>query len=306
LRELGVSLAKETVRTIRGLLRRLRDADRQQRTGKISGDELERIFDDATDQARHLRPQGILAALDEAIGQRKVSASHQWAILWHALDQPDVIRRIGGWLESPDPDFQDAALQIVREKHLVQFAPNLNPLIESHGPARNAAILAAGKLQCSVNLPALLKLADQHDPGVDWPLVLALKNFPEEGRPFLSRIFQTVHTDEARPEPWGERPLDSNSLTEFVRWNRARDASDLRKKHRVIAAGGLAKLRDTEAISFLLDMLYDPDESGGSYKFYGQSRNAAEAMCDAFGWPIEPRSSTVERVRAITRARFRR
>lgn len=241
------------------------------------------------------------------MGRRQASPSHQLTILWHALDQPEVVHRIGDWLESVNDDFQGAALQVVHEKRLIQLAPNLNALIEADGPARKTAILTAGKLKCELNLPALLKLADQQDPDLDWPLAIALSNFPDGGRLHLRRIFHAVHADEERPAPWGDHRLgsiQSDTMTEFLRWQRTRNASDFRKKVRVTAAGGLAKTGDREAISFLVGMLYDPDERGGSYQVYGQSRNAAEALCDAFGWPVEPRSGMIERVRTLARDRL--
>lgn len=298
-----MAAARETVNAIRALLDRMLAAERQLRSHRISGDEMERIHDEVAEKVRHLPRQGILEAFDLARGQRRVSAADQLSILWHFLDQPEVVRRIGEWLESPDVDFQASALQMVGERRMIQFAEHLNPLIESAGPARGSAILAAGRLQCRVNLPALLRLADQDDPELELPLVLAMKGFPEDGQPYLLRVFERVRADEARPSPWSEPigTLHSRSMTEFVRWHHARNTSDLRKKVRVAAAAGLAKLGNPAAIAFLLEMLYDPDESGPAYQVYGQSRNAAEALCDAFGWPVEPRVGLVERVRALAK-----
>src|SRR6266853_1379424 len=145
--------ASETVKRIRDLLRRLRKSASQQRRRVRSGDELEEIWDRIAGEARALPRPGILEAFDQAVGRSTVSASDLGLLLSQWMDEPTVRGRIGELLEAPEGDLRIFAIEMVGTNRLVQYAENLNPIMESDASARRAAISAAGALRSPVNLP---------------------------------------------------------------------------------------------------------------------------------------------------------
>jgi hypothetical protein len=54
-----------------------------------------------------------------------------------------------------------------------------------------------------------------------------------------------------------------------------------------MAAWGLAKLGDVEALEHLGDMLYDPDFRGRNFFHPGESLRAARALADVYGFTFE-------------------
>ncbi|WAS95689.1 HEAT repeat domain-containing protein [Nannocystis punicea] len=73
---------------------------------------------------------------------------------------------------------------------------------------------------------------------------------------------------------------------------------------RVFALWGLAALGHETPIAGLVAMLEDPEvRTANSYE-PGESRRAAQALCDVLGWPFEWAPEAVEATRARVRARF--
>ncbi|MBS1825886.1 MAG: hypothetical protein JST93_11240 [Acidobacteria bacterium] len=179
----------------------LSDAGQRLRSHHLSGDEYEQITGTISAEVRLLPHKGILDALDKAMGRTRYSPWDQFTLLAHALDQPEVAQRIAAWVESPDVELQQAALQLIGQRKLVQFSEKLNPIRESgQGSVQPAAIAAAGQLRAPVNLPALLQLAARQDPALDYPLVMALRNYPHDARVFLQRVFHAAR-DAQHPAP---------------------------------------------------------------------------------------------------------
>ena len=138
----------------------------------------------------------------------------------------------------------------------------LNDGIESDPDpfCRYVAIHAAGTLKADENLPTLLRLAERGDYDQTWRLAVALTDYAtEECRPYLKQWFK----------------------------------DDESKSTRVIAAWGLGKLGDKEAIAYLIRMLDDPDRKGPTFFEPGESIRAAQALCDIYEWPFEWEKSYV-------------
>ena len=255
---------KNLASRIRGLLDRL-VACRQ-----LSTDEQEIVGDEVMAEARMLPREGILEAIDTAIGSSEMRRQAAVFILSELTDVPEVVDRIGEWLRDPDPQIRSWLIQTVMYWRLKQYAPFLNDIIENDPDpfCRDVAIHAAGTLKADENLPTLLRLAERghHDPS--WRLAWALKDYAtEDCRPYLNEWFKT----------------------------------DKPKSTRVMAAWGLGKLGDKEAIAYLIHMLDDPDRRGPTLYEPGESLRAAQALCDIYEWPFEWNKSyiakTVERVR---------
>ena len=162
-------------------------------------------------------------------------------------------------------------IQTVEYWRLKQYAPFLNEIIENDPDpfCRSIAVHAAGTLKAEENLPTLLRLAQRDDYAETWRLVWALKDHAtEECRPYLKEWFK----------------------------------DDESKSTRVIAAWGLGKLGDKNAIAYLIHMLDDPDRRGPTFSEPGESLRAAQALCDIFEWPFEWNKSyvakTVARVKS--------
>jgi HEAT repeat protein len=223
----------------------------------LDNDDQEAIHDEVAAQARVLPREGVLEALDKAIGSSRQRRQEAVYVLYELSDVAEAVKRVGEWLKDPDEKVRSWLIQTVEHRRLKQFAPLLNDIIErdSDTGCRTLAIHAAGTLKQHVNLPVLLRLADQNDTTLIGSLAWALKDYAtEDCRLHLQRWFQ----DAIRPEPT-----------------------------RVISAWGMGKLGDEKAIRYLSQMLEDPDHRGPTFFKPGQSIRAAQALCDIYGWPFE-------------------
>lgn len=241
--------------------------DRLVRSRRLSIEDQEVIGDEVATEARQLPRDGILDAVDKAIGKNKRRREEAVYLLSEWTDVPVVVDRIGEWMNDPDPKWRNWLIQTVAQHGLIQFAPYLNAIIEDGSDefCRDMAIHAAGKLRAYECLPTLLRLAEQNDPNLTWRLATALASYAtEECRPRLRKWF---------------------------------DDSSLKKSTKIFAAWGLGKLGDQVAIDYLIGMLDDPDEHGVTYFRLGESLRAAQAVCDIRGWEFEWHVSTVEKTK---------
>ena len=134
---------KTLVTRIRGLLDRLAACRR------LSTDDQEVVGDDVAAEARTLPREGLLEALDKAIGSSKNRRKVAVYLLSELTDVPEVVERIGQWLSDPDAQWRSWLIQTVESAGLKQFAPLLNGIIENDPDefCRDVAIHAAGTLQ---------------------------------------------------------------------------------------------------------------------------------------------------------------
>lgn len=237
------------------------------RLNSLSNDDKEVEYDRISRVVSQVPRDGILQALDEAIGRfenRKKASIH---ILVELADVPAALDRMEALLRDGDESDAPELFQTVGLHHLIQFAALLNRFILGSYDdfTRSCAIHAASRLKDPRNLPALLKLTADCPVDLRFHLLVALTEFGDErGRPFLRRHFRNEE--------------EESSL-------------------RVMAAWGLAKLSDASAMSYLIKTLDDPAiETDRSYET-GQSLRAAQAICDVRGWEFEWHTSYVERTK---------
>lgn len=255
--------SKELTTRIRKLLDRLVESRR------LGNDDREPIHDEVAGDARELPRNGILQALDQAIGRSKSRREAAVYLLSEWTDVPEVVDRLGEWINDPDPEWRSWLIQTVARDRLAQFAPHLSQIIENDQDdfCRDMAIHTAGTLQVNEYLPVLLRLADQNDPNLRWRLATALQSYAtEECRPPLKKWFNDASLD---------------------------------KSTRIFAARGLGKLGDQAAMDYLIGMLDDPDERGENYSRPGESIRAAQALCDIRGWPFEWHKSSVAKTKEL-------
>jgi HEAT repeat protein len=256
---------KTLVARIRGLLDRLAACRR------LSNDDQEVVGDEVAAEARTLPREGVLEALDKAIGSSTKRRREAVYVLSELTDVPEVVERIGQWFSDPDPQWRSWLIQTVENAGLKQYAPLLNDIIENDPDpfCRNAAIHAAGALRVEENLPSLLRLAECGDYHQTWRLAWALKDYAtEDCRPHLKRWFEDSCQD---------------------------------KQSRVIAAWGLGKLGDKQAVTYLIQMLDDLDRTGQNFFAPGESLRAAQALSDIYEWPFEWNKSYVAKTAARVR-----
>jgi HEAT repeat protein len=252
------------VHRIRGLLDRLVDCRR------LDNDNQEIIGDEIAVEARALPREGIVEALDKAIGSSKQRRREAVYVLSELTDVAEAVERVGVWLKDLDERTRSWLIQTVQHRRLKQFAPLLNDIIESDPDiaCRSFAIHACGALKAPENLPALLRLAAQNDPLVA-SLAWAMKEYAtEECRPYLQRWFK----DGKQGKPT-----------------------------QVVSAWGLGKLGDEIAIRYLITMLEDPDRRGLTFFRPGESLRAAQALCDIYGWPFEWHISYVSKTTSLVK-----
>jgi len=179
--------------------------------------------------------EGVLKALDKAISSSKKRSQEAVYLLSELTDVPEVVERIGQWLNDPDLQWRSWLIQTGENAGLKQYAPSFNVIIENDPDpfCRDAAIHAAGTLRVAENLPALLHLAKDVDYDQTWRLAWAMKDYATEYcRVHLKRWFEDSGQD---------------------------------KQARVIAAWGLGKLGDKQAVTYLIRMLDDPDRRGENF-----------------------------------------
>ena len=233
--------SKNLVSQIRDLLDRLVDCRR------LDNDEQEALHDQVAVEARALPREGLMEALDKAIGSSQKRRREAVYILSELSDVAEAVGRVGEWLKDPDPQVRSWLIQTVENSRLKQYTPVLNDIIEGDPDAscRRLAIHAAGTLKAPENLPVLLRLAEQSEQALIGSLAWALKDYAtEECRQHLQR--------------WFEDGTQSKST-------------------RVISAWGMSKLGDSKALKYLAQTLF----------VSGVSLRAAQALCDVHGWPFE-------------------
>ncbi len=260
------TVPKTQVERIRSLLDRLTACRR------LSNDDQEVVSDEVASEVRTLPREGVLEAIDKAIGSSKKRRQEAVYLLSELTDVPEVVERIGQWLNDPDPQWRSWLIQTVGNAGLKQYAPLLNGIIENDPDpfCRYVAIHAAGALRAAENLPVLLRLAEGGDDDQTWGLACALMEYAtEDCRVHLKRWIEDSSQD---------------------------------KQVRVIAAWGLGKLGDKQAVTYLIHMLDDPDHRGENFFAPGVSIRAAQALCDIYEWPFEWNKSYV----AKTAARVKR
>lgn len=208
-----------------------------------------------------------LASLDRAVGRSKTRKQAAAELLSVLPDLPEATQRLNDWLVDADRDWREWMVGFVGESELHEFAPALNACLLAPQDDLHLAVTAlgaAGKLKSDVNVPALLHLAAA-DPGVH-PRAL---------------LWDLINHSHARFKPV------------FARFFASKDDKEIR----VLAAWGLGKLGDAGAAAYLAEMLDDPDERTPTSFTPGESRRAAQALCDIFGWPFEWEPAAVDRTR---------
>ncbi len=152
--------------------------DRLVKSRHLSNNDQEVIGDEVAAEARELPRDGILDALDKAIGRNKRRKEEAVYLLSEFTDVPAVVERIGEWINDPNLQSRTRLIETVAEDGLAQFAPHLNDIIQhdTDNFCRDMAIHAAGKLQANECLPALLRLAEQSEPHLTWRLATALSS----------------------------------------------------------------------------------------------------------------------------------
>ena len=189
--------------------------------------------------------------LDKAVGTgiRRFRAAA--SVLALCKSSENVDRWIRASLTHSDPERRGYMVQVVGEENLVRFADEINEIIKSDEECRWWAVSAAGALGVEGCLHALIELADSFgETEIPMALIAALARYDSPlATPHLQRVFN----------------------------------SDREDRERGTAAGGLARQNQKEAIHYLVSKL---DEHDGEY-FSAESRRAARALSDVFGWGLE-------------------
>lgn len=256
------------------LIKQLREMlDRLAMAGSLPKDEWEVVADEVAAKAKRLAREGIVEALDVAIGKNTRRREQAVYLLAEWAELAEVQERMGDWLHDRDPNWRSYLIQTVGLRKLRRFGSHLHHPIQ-HDPddfCRDMAIHSAGKLRCAESLPAILRLAEADEPRMRFRLVETLSNYALPScEPHLARWFR----DESQE-----------------------------KSHRVFAAKGMAKLGHQEAVDYLIEMLDDPDLRTEKSFEPGEARRAAQSLCEVFGWPFERTSGCVDEVKNRLRGR---
>ncbi|MGH7130029.1 MAG: HEAT repeat domain-containing protein [Planctomycetaceae bacterium] len=204
--------------------------DRLVESREMPKNEMQAVADEVAAAARALPREGLLEALDKAIGRSQRRRREAVYLLTEWQDLPAAAEKLGQWLYEPDETWRRWLVQVVGENGMDRYCPQLAEIIANDPDAecRAFALHSAARLRCPQALPMLLRLAEESDGKQRSGLVWALKEYAtEDCRPHLERSFSDS-------QPKGDR---------------------------VVAAWGLGKFGDQRAIAYLIAMLDEQDES---------------------------------------------
>lgn len=223
--------------------------DRLAKCERRSQDDDEIVQDHLAAAIRELPREGLVKALREVIGNNKRRRRAAMYLLGELTDVEEVAGHLGELLLDPAPEWRAWLIQTIADARLSRYAGSLNAILDNDPDplVRQTAVHAAGTLKSQVNLPALLRLAENPPPELRSYLLWALKEYAHEDcRPLLNRAFQN--------------PCD--------------------KETKIIAAWGLGKLGDRKAVECLGEML-DAESLPIEHRL-----RAAQALCDIHAWPF--------------------
>jgi HEAT repeats/PBS lyase HEAT-like repeat len=253
---------------------------------------------------RDLPREDLFRALPEAIGNNQRRRRVAVHLLAELSEAEGAVEQVGRWFGDPDPEWQAWLVQTIEEARLVEFAPALSWVIE-HDPdplVRKMAIHAAGELRSEANLPALLGVAKACPRELLGYVLWALKEYGHEDcRAALLEVFRGPDEIETARSP----PLESAARAEQRPLSalRLRLEASIAAENRVVAAWGLGKLGEPEAIQYLGQLLEGPGPGVDPDVALGQSLRAAQALCDLFGWPFQWHRDWVQKTRTLWRSR---
>jgi len=239
---------------IRKLLDGLVKAERQGKEG------WEAEADRATAAVRSLPREGLLSALDGAIGGSRERRKQAVYILGRMTDAPGAMERIEEWLDSPDWNERHVLVQAIGEFDLRELAARVGRLItEDSDPfVRREAVRVAGLLRNQVNVRPLLDVVHGSDVGLVASAVFALDDLGQAAAQLhLRKIF----------------------------------AESVQVSDRIEAARRLARSGDQAAQEYLKQVLETPSRGPEQLK-------AAQAICELHGWPFRWDASEIKRTSA--------
>lgn len=233
-------------------------------------DNVQSAINNARTAIERLPAESQLPVLQKAIGK----GIRQWraaaTVMGRCGQSPQVDEWITAALNDPEGERREWIVQVIGNERLVRFAPHINRIIsDDESSVRQFAIIAAGNLCTDSNCDTLVSFAGSlGDREIPMNLLQSLSKFKsDKTTPFLRRVFEAGADD----------------------------------RHRVYAAWGLGRQGDRRAVEYLVSMLGDPDREGPTFFDPGESRRAAQALCDIFDWPFEWDESYVAKTEARAR-----
>lgn len=272
---------------VRRILKRVAASER------LPQDSRESELDAALQEVRDLPANEVLASLDAAAAGSSALDRPALIVLAELAHLPAAAERLTeSYWRRQLPEERSWILQTVLLGRLTNFIPQLSRIIleDPDGTCREAAMGVAGRFGHGDNLPAVLEQARRGHPGV----AVALKDYGrEECRPCLREIFDATRSELASLAPL---PVNRDVNDPLVLRHMQRESG--LKAESVVAAWGLAKLGDNEALAYLGEMLYDPVLSGRNYSAWGESLRAAQAIAELHGLPFDHTTKSVPHIRA--------
>lgn len=290
-------------RSLAGILAKL--LDRLVKCERLPGERQDAALARIAAAVRDLPREDLFRALPEAIGNNQRRRRVAVYLLAQLSDAEGAAHEIGHWFADPDAEWRAWLVQTIEEARLVQFAPALSAVIE-HDPnplVRKLAVRAAGELRSPANLPALLRLARACPPELLGYVLWALKEYGHQAcRAVLSGVFRgpgRIETGGSPPAPEVVAAEENGLPSAWLSESEAERAIE----NRIVAAWGLGKLGDPEAIQYLGQVLEGTLCGVEPEVALGQSLRAAQALCDLFGWPFRWHRDWVEKTRTLWRSR---
>lgn len=222
---------------------------------RLSNDSREVAHDRIVNEFRELPREGLVEKLDQA-ARNKRRKKVMVFFLAELSDDPKAVERIGEELRTGDKESRSCLIQTIAHAKLVSLAPLLNDVIrfDEDEFCRYIAIGAAGALGAEANFPTILELVERGGIPANWRLLSVMTEFGRpEFRPYLMAAFRYP---------------------------------GISKDDKTMAAWGLGKFGDREAILYLKEMLGEQDVV---------MFRAAQALCEIHGWEFDWSRSFIEK-----------
>ena len=241
----------ETVRQIRKVLDALAKVERE------DGATKEIVYDREYATIREQNREGIFEAIKVAVGSNSKRRQYSPFIFSALYDVPGIEMVFRELLENADADGRADIIQTIGLRKMRNLVGVLNDHFpkESDDFCRGCLLHTLASIADESSIPIFVYLMHKSDRRDEWRILVAATNFARsEFSDYLVEVF-------------------GNEATET--------------SHKVMAAWGLAKLKNKQAYTYLIKMLDDPEIRTANSFHPGHSKRAAQALCDINGWEFE-------------------
>ena len=246
---------KDEVRIVKEVLKALA------RVENADGDTKEIVYDRELEKIRSLDRTTILETINEAVNRDPKLLKFAPYAYSELSDVPGIEKVFAELLASAGTDGRAAIIQTIGVRRMRSLVVALNDHFtrEYDDFCRDQLLHALGRIADESSLPIFTYVMSSNSKRDEWRILCAAISYARlEFHEYLIHVFKS---------------------------------SETKKPNRIMAAWGLAKLKNKQAYDYLISLLDDPERTskkdGVTTYDPGQSLRAAQAISDINGWDFE-------------------